>query len=35
MSIKYTKELLNSYCQENKVKLLTNHSNEKYGVKCL
>ena len=29
MKKKYTKELLNSYCQENKVKLLTNHSNEK------
>jgi hypothetical protein len=29
MSIKYTKELLNSYCQEHKVKLLTNYSNEK------
>jgi predicted DNA-binding protein (MmcQ/YjbR family) len=29
MSIKYTKELLNSYCQEHNVKLLTNHLNEK------
>jgi hypothetical protein len=29
MSIKYTKELLNNYCQENNVKLTKDYSNEK------
>jgi len=29
MSIKYTKELLNNYCQENNVKLIKDYSNEK------
>ena len=32
MSIKYTKELLNSYCQENNVKLIKDYSNEK--IRC-
>ena len=29
MSIKYTKELLNSYCQDNNVKFIKDYSNEK------
>lgn len=29
MSIKYTKELLDNYCQENNVKLIKDYSNEK------
>jgi hypothetical protein len=32
MSIKYTKELLNNYCQENNVKLIKDYSNEK--IRC-
>jgi hypothetical protein len=29
MNIKYTKELLNRYCQDNNVKLIKDYSNEK------